>query len=46
MRSRKKNDHKDKLITIVVYKGLVDEVRGLPKGYKYQVIDFGGGESK
>lgn len=44
MRTKKKKDNKDKLITIVVYKGLVDEVRGLPKGYKYQVIDFGGGE--
>ena len=42
MKAGKKKNSKDKLITIVIYKGLVDEVRGLPKGYKYQVIDFGG----
>ena len=46
MRTWKKKKQEDKVITIVIYKGLVDEVRGLPKGYKYQVIDFGGGESK
>ena len=46
MRPKKKKNYKGKLITIVVYKGLVDEVRGLPKGYKYQVIDFGGRDKK
>ena len=28
-----------KTITIEVYQGLVSDVRGLPKGYNYEIID-------
>ena len=30
---------KEKIVTIKMYRGIVDKVYGLPKGYLYKVID-------
>lgn len=30
----------EKIITITVYKGLIDEIKGMPKGYIAKIVDL------